>query len=330
MSDLSTMLAEAYGTHQTAPAPSAEDMQKQASINLFAKLAADNGVDLNKLSDEQVNELYTEFVTKLAEEEKKEEGEKKEPPPAAKKEEGEKKDEEKEAAARAEFQLQKEAEAKVAEADYLGRVMAHAYVNELKKIAGKMPEALAAHAREAGKAVTKGVEHAGDKLKNLGKSMKSHKTEIAAGAGGAAAGAAAGEAHGRSKKASAVDLEAAEYAVKLAHEAGLDAEVVGEHLDARLLLGVQESTKTAGVEDFETARHIRALELLEQIGVPVTWPEATLPNGAPQRCASSPSRPTRWGPFLRPLLCQRCRSSRSSLQGRRVRPVPRRRPTTPG
>lgn len=276
MSDLSSMLAEAYGTHQTAPAPSDEDMQKQASINLFAKLASDNGVDLTKLSDEQVNELYADFCTKLAEEESKEE--KKEPPPAAKKEEAkeEKKDEEKEAAAREEFRLQKEAEAKVAEADYLGRVMAHAYVNELKKIAGKMPEALAAHAREAGKAVTKGVEHAGDKLKNLGKSMKSHKTEIAAGAGGAAAGAAAGEAHGRSKKASALDLQAAEYAVKLAHDSGLDAEAVGEHLDARLLLGVTESTKTAGVEDFNTALHIRALELLEQIGVPVTWKESEL------------------------------------------------------
>jgi len=317
MSDLSTMLAEAYGTHQTSAAPSDEDMQKQASINLFAKLAADHGVDLNKLSDEQVNELYSDFLAKMAEEKK---DEKKEPPPAAKKDE-KKDEEEKEAAARAEFQLQKEAEAKVAEADYLGRVMAHAYVNELKKIAGQMPPQFAANAEKKKDEGEKKDEKKDEKDEG---EKKASLASLGAGLRGTPAQPTV------LKQASAIDRQAAEYAVKIAHEAGLDAEMVGAHLDARLLLGVQESTKTAGVEDFETARHIRALELLEQIGVPVTWKESALPNGAPQRCASSPSRPPRWGPFLRPLLCRRCRSSRSSLQGRRVRPVPRRRPTTPG
>lgn len=111
---MNEFLANAYGTTQ-----SAEDQEKVAQMQLFAKLAADNGVDLNSIGDAQVADLWNTFQagaatngatngTDLMQ---------------------------KAAAADAEFSQIKEAQQKVAEADYLGRVMAHAYVHELKKIA---------------------------------------------------------------------------------------------------------------------------------------------------------------------------------------------------
>ena len=45
-----------------------ENLEKQAQAELFAKLAAENGIDLEKLSEAQIEHLWTEtFSTKEAE-----------------------------------------------------------------------------------------------------------------------------------------------------------------------------------------------------------------------------------------------------------------------
>jgi hypothetical protein len=129
-------LASIYGT---PGGPSQEDLDKTAQAQLFAKLAADNNIDLNQLTDDQVVSLYNQTFSKVAEED----GEKcedcgkvdcecKKAAPAAPAEDS------KEAAARAEFEIQKEAQVKLAEADYLGRVMAHSFTQELGRIGDSM------------------------------------------------------------------------------------------------------------------------------------------------------------------------------------------------
>ena len=51
-------LAEMYRTNGSTPAP--EETQKLANAELFAKLATQNGIDLEALAPEQVGELYAQ------------------------------------------------------------------------------------------------------------------------------------------------------------------------------------------------------------------------------------------------------------------------------
>lgn len=127
-------LASMYGT-PGVDAAAAEEQEKVAQTELFCKLAAENGIDLNQYNDEQIQELWNATFSKTAEEEEKKE--EKKAPPFAKKDDSDE-DEEKKAAAYAEFEATKVAQAKLAEADYLGRVMAHAYVQELGQIGESM------------------------------------------------------------------------------------------------------------------------------------------------------------------------------------------------
>jgi hypothetical protein len=155
-------LAAMYGT---PGGPSAEDLEKTAQADLFVKLAAEQGIDLNQFNDEQIADLWNATFAKTAEdgEEKKEEGEEK------KEEEGgeeEKKEEEKKEAAAREFASQKEWQEKVAEMDYLGRLMAHAYVQELGQIGESMEKE--AGPREWAGAAKRGIESAGKYLKGKG------------------------------------------------------------------------------------------------------------------------------------------------------------------
>lgn len=123
-------LAQMYGT-AGASASAPEETTKLASAELFAKLAAQNNIDLSQLSPAQVGELYAqvfpEEAAKLAEESSEEE-EKEE------KEEKEEESEEKEAAAVAYWQEKRAAQEKFAEADLMGRVMAHSFTQELDNI----------------------------------------------------------------------------------------------------------------------------------------------------------------------------------------------------
>ena len=160
MSGMNEFLAAYYQTGPTSPQTTGEEVEKQAQIELFSKLAADNNIDLESLSDEQVGQLWADFqknasaaptdATKIAEEEEK-------------KEEAKKEHEEKKAAAE-----------KLAEADFLGRVVAHAYVNELKKIAAasgaeaEIPSPDADDIKEAAASEFAAIKEAAGGLSGLG------------------------------------------------------------------------------------------------------------------------------------------------------------------
>jgi hypothetical protein len=139
-------LAAMYNTNGAAEQLT-EDMQKTANMELFCKLAADNGLDLSNMTDDQIASVYAqvfpEDLAKVAEEdEKKEEHEEKESPEKEKKEEHEagesKEDEEKEeakkAAAAMYVQEKQAAVEKCAEADWMGRIMAHSFTQERENI----------------------------------------------------------------------------------------------------------------------------------------------------------------------------------------------------
>jgi len=91
-----------------------EDLEKAASARLFAEAAAAEGIDLSELTEDQAEELYDFWANGGEEAEK---------------------------AASAEDLLAeaavKEAGAKLAEAEYIGRYMARVYVDEMDKIAKK-------------------------------------------------------------------------------------------------------------------------------------------------------------------------------------------------
>jgi hypothetical protein len=298
-------LAQLYGT---AGDESDEDMDKVAEAELFAKLAADEGIDLNQLSDEQIVELYNVTFQKEAEGE--EEEEKKESPFPPKK-----KEEEKKAAAEAELMQTKEAQEKFAEADYMGRIMAHAYVQELNKIAGvkdmlrgaeaggqlaragtelaaksggkaakakalamRAKARLAHKAGRAGKAISgaarRAYEATADKARRgaarVGEHVGEHKKKYIAGSL-LAAGTAGGAA---GKYASALDDLGAEHAVIKAAEAGWDLDEAAERVIDVFEQGlIPEKTKIASANTVEEATEIRGLELLEAAGYPVTWGE---------------------------------------------------------
>lgn len=228
MSDsMNPYLAAMYNTHGAAETVN-EDMQKQANAELFCKLAADQGLDLSQMSDDQIASVYSqvfpEDVAKYAEEDKKKEHEEKE---------SEEKEEKEEKAA-AYVEEKKAFVEKCAEADYMGRIMAHAFTQEkdaielgkeaglkdtakgavekvkrfgslvaggeTKKLKGSMEQAKAMAKRHAGGGYARTQE--GSALKDLAEGMvgkkakelaeeagKVRKARIGAGAG--AAGAAA-------------------------------------------------------------------------------------------------------------------------------------------
>lgn len=256
-------LAQMYGTPGAEQATQ-EDTEKVAEAELFCKLAAENGIDLNAMDDAQIAELY-ESTFKIAQEEEKEE----KPKEKAKKEEAEKEEEEKAAAAQAEFAAVQEAQVKVAEADHLGRVMAHAFTQESAAI----QKAAAAASEEGTEKEAQGLKNLGEKAMQFGKkgleAVKANPKKAAGAAGAAGALGAAGYA--MNKKSSAIDELAAKSAIEKIAEAGWDTDEGAERLTAVLTLGVGESTKIAQATSTEEAVGIRSLELLETAGYPVEW-----------------------------------------------------------
>ena len=227
-----------------AQSPDDAELQKQAEAELFCKIAAQNGIDFNALTDDQVNHLWKETMGKTAEEG--------EAPPFAKKEEGkdddkekEKKeeDEKKEAAARE--HAVKLAEAREdARADELGRKMAHAFADEADKIAS----------------VQKGAQS---------KTASPLPPKLAAAVGRAREESKTASAPAAESNPSRIDELAVEYAVKLAAEGGFDPEVAANRVWAVYTLGLEESTKLASTLPDQI--HIRALEFLEAAKYPVNW-----------------------------------------------------------
>lgn len=274
MSGMNEFLAAHYGTGGASDV-SEEDLQKQAQVELFAKLAADNNIDIASLSDEQVNSLWNDFQKQASGD--------------APEEKAEAKDEKKEEAKK-EHEEKKEAAAKLAEADFLGRVMAHSYVDELKKIAAasesttdkvasKMDNLRAAvgkHMERAGKGAVGAVLHTGGAEKAMDpRTAKAIGAGVhaagAAAAGGAAVGAKKMLSKEKEKKSSAIDELAAQQSVIKAAEAGFDSAEAVSRISAVLTLGPKESEKIAQIQDTDQAVEVRSLELLEQAGYPVTW-----------------------------------------------------------
>jgi len=261
-------LAAIYGTGQPV-AYDQEDLQKTAAAELLVKLAAEQGVDLNSFSDQEIGEMITELYKNAQEEGA--------PPFPPKKEEAvahegkETKEEEEK-----EEEQKKEAQAKFAEADFLGRVMAHAMVQELnnidkvasaKEVAGKVGKFFQGQARNIKEGVT-GWQSAGRSGGKVGLTALERAKKLApaaaTAAGLTAAGVAAKKMSGGKKKEgsadSALEALAAERAWELAKEAGY----VDEQGN---LLVPQQKTASA----LEQAVDVRALQLLEAAGLPVEW-----------------------------------------------------------
>lgn len=265
-------LAQIYGTGQT---DAGEDLEKNAAAELLVKLAAEQGLELESFSDEQIAGMVAELYKTAEEEPAKEEPKKEEPPKEEKKETPEEKHEGGESSSES---AEKEAQAKFAEADFLGRVMAHAYVQEkasIEKSAGKVGDAVAAVRKlpaflknkgvAAGKAATGAGKSVGEKAKEVagkaGAAVKAHPFRTAGGA--AAAGAlAGGAAMHKKKEGSALDELASQRAFELAKEAGYVDE------QGNLLVPEKQEKQASALE---LAVEQRALEMLEAQGLPVEW-----------------------------------------------------------
>jgi hypothetical protein len=119
-------LSELINAHFAKTAASNEEAEKLAEVELFTKLAEENGIDLDQLSQDQVNDLWYAFKTAGDEEPEKKEEEKDDK-------------EEKVEKAKAEFAEKKEASMKIAESDELGRLMARSFMDEVQKLASGQP-----------------------------------------------------------------------------------------------------------------------------------------------------------------------------------------------
>lgn len=276
-------LARMYNTHGVAKVAQAQQ-QKVAHLMLFAKAASANNIDLGALSQQEREQLYHEFNMKLAEEggefppkedeEEDEEGKKKKDEEGGDGDGGGEEEEKKEA--QAQFGRMREWQTKTAEADILGRQMAHAFWDEtqqIQKAAEAQKNAAPLLGPKGNPGMTGGM--------SAGKKALLGAGVAAAGIGGAAlahramkdkGGDAPAEGGGETKAASAFDWQAARQAVKIAQQAGLPQNQVAERLQAILTLGVPAMDKTASaLETYDGALNVRALELLEAAKYPVNW-----------------------------------------------------------
>lgn len=187
-------LAEIYGT-------SSEDTEKLAAAEMAEGLAEEGEIDPENLTDEQVEMLAQQALA----------GEEGAEVEAAEGEEGAEVEE-------PGVEKVSEAQEKLAEADYLGRVMAHAYTQELRKIASAETEKTAGPRFEAAKGKAKEV---GGKVWGH---MKAHKKKyIGGGAALAAAGTGAALYKRHKKKhSSALDTIAEQRALEILAENGID------------------------------------------------------------------------------------------------------------
>lgn len=143
---MNEFLAQIYGT--------SDALEKTAQSVLLSKLAEDEGIDLSGLSPDQLEEIAQSVLTESSDEGA----------------EGE--------------DLSKEAQANIAEADFLGRVMAHSMTQELDLIkqAGVMDKLRGAGGKikeVAGKGyqgAKKGLSAAKDGVKRYGKLMRGGDT----------------------------------------------------------------------------------------------------------------------------------------------------------
>ncbi len=270
--DMSDLLASTFGTKVAHATP--EDLEKRAQVEYFNGLCKEQGIDIQQLNDAQVDELY-----KVAMEMRKEAGEM--PPQFAKKDDdkkdepekkGDKDDEAKEAeakiaAAEAEFMAKKAAAVKVAEADAMGRIMAHSLVAELDKIA----------AERGGSPFPFPPKKDGDDKDKKDDKKDGEKKEASAADKAAALISAfqsktAGAASDGSSTTPNFDEQACFRAIAMLKEAGVASEEEAYNkVNAVYVLGLKESTKIASAPNAAAGLEIRALEICEAAGYQVTW-----------------------------------------------------------
>lgn len=213
-----------------------EDLSKQAEAELFVKIAGEQGIDLNKFSEEQIAELYNQVFDKEASAPTTTET------PAA--------DAELLKAAEAEFAGNQEKVAEAEWADTLGRRMAHSMVDELQKMAAA--EEKSKDDKGDMTPADKGKDDKGEEDKTAG---ATEETKAASGG-------------------SAIDKLALEAAVKIASDGGFNDDEARTRVGAVATLGgpqPENGTKVASAATVEQAVNIRALEYLEAAGYPVTW-----------------------------------------------------------
>jgi hypothetical protein len=177
-------LAQVYGTNQADET----DVEALATAELTSKLAAADELNLDGMSDDEAEALASELIGSDSSDEE---------APAETEEAASEEEETEETEEKTAGEETTEAQEKIAEADYLGRVMAHAYVAERREI-----EKQAAAGSELATVAKKGKGAAGKVMEHV----KKHGKSYAAGAAGSGAGFAAGR---KSKKASAEAPEAA-------------------------------------------------------------------------------------------------------------------------
>ena len=133
---MNQVLADAYGT--LSGEQSQEEAEKVAVAQYITKMAAADNIDLNTLTDEQVQVVATHYLQEI---EKQAAAPAEQPAPA-----GDLDDSEKRAAA------------EMAEADFLGRMMAHSFVQELDGIQKQAAAQVEAPADEIPEAYVKLAE----------------------------------------------------------------------------------------------------------------------------------------------------------------------------
>jgi len=201
-------LAAIYGTGQ--PVMNEEDLQKVAAAEFLVKLAEEQGIDLNNFSEsdiaEMVNELYTEKTAAA------------DPPAQA-----------------ATDEPTPEFLEKAAEADYLGRIVAHSMWQELgniQKAAGAPPFPFPPKKEN------------GEEKKEEKKEEEKPKEE--------------------EKQAAVIEQLAQQRAFEMAKEAG--------YIDAEgNLIQQQPDQKEKLATAFKQAVETRALKICEEAGLPVEW-----------------------------------------------------------
>jgi hypothetical protein len=286
---MDAQLAAIYGTGNYEPEET--DIEKMAAAELLVKLAEEEGVDLDQFNDQEIAEMVSSLYKEAEFPPKKEE----------------KKHEEGESAAKE--KAEEKTEEKVAEADFLGRVMAHSYVQELHEIEKEAAEKMKTEDEDRGSLT--GLQ----KLRQRGRESKAFRAGThgvmggAAGAGagalnairqgrgltggaikgglaGAAIGAGTGalramlakgsrQAHaelssGEKKKKASADESALEaMAAEVAFNMAKEAGYIDE--EGNFLVETQQAEKQASALD--TAIYTRALQICEENGIPVEWTE---------------------------------------------------------
>lgn len=250
---MNSILGEVFGT-KTASAAS-EVQTDPADMNFFQKLCSDRNINVDDLNDDQVERLWNAAMEKKAADESIEK--KAAAPPKGEDKEAQAKL----AAARAELNEKRAAAAKVAEADTMGRIMAHSYVDEMRKIAAAMedekPSSSPKKDGDQKKDDGKEKESAAKRAEQLITQLESEKQASTAGS-----------------STPNVDEIAAYRAVDLLKTAGIDEETAFNKVNAAFILGFKETTKVAASMTDEQALQVRALEICEAAGYPVTWNQA--------------------------------------------------------